>query len=1068
MRRILMLFVLIIGVNQIFAQTRTVTGIITSKEEGIAIPGVNVTIKGTATGTITDLKGFYSLAVEAGNTIVYSFVGIQTVEIEVVDQTVIDVSMELDEKFIDEVVVIGYGTLKKSHLTGSVSKLKNDGWDETTNSRLDQALIGKIAGVQIMNVSSEAGVAPIVRVRGMGSISANASPLVVVDGHPVEDGLSFVNMADVESVEVLKDAASSAIYGSRGANGVIIITTKSGVADKPKYNFKTQYGIRSPYELHDVMSWSEYIELLYKEASLRKEDPSVPAENVNQVTDADRAGYIIENTIRKGESTDWQAEGIRQSAAFRNYQMSISGGNKDLTYYISGNYSTEEGQMFHSTYDKMSLRAKLGGKLSKNVKFNININPSYSNTERPSENFTDFIRFPSWLPVKHNETTAAFARQNPNWSNVSAGDWVQIGHFADQIYTGFMPGDTAAWTSTGLLSPSTSAVQTPKSSLERSNIFQESYRMLNSADLTINLSKGLDFKTSASAYVGYTENATNAMKNATKEGDPSIRSFGSVLNLDLLSENTLNYKRTFGSHEITTLAGFTVQSRENMFRNILGSGFPSDNLSAILGETQVDLGNTYTTSETIRLLSYLGRVNYNYKEKYLISTSLRSDGSSYFSKGNRWSIFPSFSAGWRVSEEEFMKNYSWLSMLKLRSSYGTTGNNRIQNYSYVNLLYGQGTAIGSGTGQTFIGLAPTNDASANYGITWERTFEYNLGMDLGLFDDRISLSAEYYDSKSDQLLFKQSALAFSGYSDYWNNIGKVQNKGFELELSTINLSKNNLSWKSSFNLSINKNTLLELGGEPFQYSYGERGEVYAAIVGQPAIQFFGYKTDGIWLTQGDADAAAAAEIAAGNGVTTVSKYFTAGGLKSVDMNHDGRITPEDRVAIGNPFPKFTWGMSNTIKYKGFDLSIMLQGVQGCSVLNGDANYVENRKIDRNYNENRWVSEMFPGDGKTPYVSNGQNWMLTDYVIEDGSYIALRDLAIGYNLPKKISKMMHISNSRFHVAGQNLLYFMAKGFRGINPEARRTSGDYNSPMIDGYSRGAFPLAKTISMGLEINF
>jgi TonB-linked SusC/RagA family outer membrane protein len=392
MRRILMLIVLMICVVQVFAQTRTVTGLVTSKEDGQTIPGVNVSVKGTTTGTVTDLKGYYSIKVDTTSTLVFTFVGYQTVEIRVGDQEEINLAMEAETKAIDELVVIGYGTQKKSHLTGSVSKFKDERLDETASSRLDQALQGKIAGVQIQNTTSEVGVAPIVRIRGMGSISANSSPLIVVDGHPVDDGLSYVNMADVESIEVLKDASSSAIYGSRGANGVIIITTKSGAPDKSKYTFKTIYGVRSAYALHDIMPWSDYIRLQYKELALRMTDPNAP---VVTIPDGDKAGYIIEQTLRNGQSTNWQEQAIRKIAPTRNFQLSVSGGKKDLTYYISGNIQNDEGQMYHSTYDKMSLVAKIGGNLSRRFKFNVNINPSYSKTERPSENYTDFIRYGS-------------------------------------------------------------------------------------------------------------------------------------------------------------------------------------------------------------------------------------------------------------------------------------------------------------------------------------------------------------------------------------------------------------------------------------------------------------------------------------------------------------------------------------------------------------------------------------------------------------------------------------------------------------------------------------------------
>jgi len=1056
-----------ICVVQTIAQNRTISGNVTSKEDGQALPGVNVVVKGTNDGTITNFDGNFTIQASNTSILMFTSVGLIPYEIEVGDKTQIEVIMESDVKAIDEVVVVGYGTQKKSHLTGSISKFKNENLDESSVSRLDQALQGKIAGVQIQNVTSEAGVSPVIRVRGMGSISANSEPLIVVDGHPVDDGLSFVNMADVESVEVLKDAASAAIYGSRGANGVIIITTKSGNADKPKYSFKASYGIRTAYELWPLMTWTEYIKLMYDEAALRLNDPSIDPATANLTSTNEKAGYIVENTINNGETTDWQSEAIRKIAPTKNYQLSVSGGKKDLTYYISGNYLTEDGQMFHSAYDKMSLRAKLGGKLGKRIKFNINLNPSYSKTERPSVNYTDFIRFPSWLPVYHNAATADWVNKNPQYANLVDGDWAQVQHFSNLVYTGSMP-DGSNWSSVSTTSPSTSANSSPKSIMERNTRFQNVYRMLSSADLTITLAKGLNFKTAGSIYLAYDASTDLAMKNAKKDGDPNIRISNTKFSTDLLSENTLNYNKSIGAHDISALAGFTIQSQSYNYSKIYGSGFPTDDIETINNATLIDATNTYTLGESIRLMSYLGRVNYSFQDKYLLSASFRGDGSSYFSPGNQWGIFPSVSVGWQISKENFMKTIDWISALKLRTSYGATGNNRIQNYSWTNLLYGQAIALGTGTGQITQGLSPLDNSSANKNITWERTFEYNMGIDLSLFKNRINMTAEYYDSKTDHLLFEQSAMSFTGFNLYWNNIGKVQNQGVELELSTVNISKEDFTWKTSLNFSTNKNTLLELGGEPFQYNYGERNEIYAAIVGQPSIQFFGYKTDGIWLSQEEATAASAAEVAAGNGVTTVSKYFTAGGLKTVDVNGDGIITPDDRVAIGSPFPKFNWGLNNTLKYKSFDLNFLFQGVQGNKILNGDAYYNETKKINSEFTANRWVSPMFPGDGKTPYFTNGQDWMLTDYVIEDGSYFALREVIVGYELPVSLNKKLHVSSLRVYFSGQNLWYHMAKGYRGINPEARYTSSQYSSPLVSGYSRGAYPVARTISMGVEINF
>lgn len=1054
-------------------QQRSISGKVTDETSGDALPGVNVLVQGTLTGTITDIDGNFSLSLPANSTtLVFSFIGYTTQIVLIKGLTSINVSLKPESIFLDEIVVVGYGVQKKSHLTGSVSKIKNDRLDEIPVSRIDQALQGKIAGVQIQNTTSEAGVAPKIRIRGMGSISATSSPLVVVDGHPVADGLSFVSMADVESIEVLKDAASSAIYGSRGAAGVIMITTKSGNAEKPKYDFKISKGILSAYKLQPLMTFSEYTRKMYDEAALRANDPSVPVTSRNLTTNGERACYIIENEISGGQATNWQDEAIRNIGTLDNYQLSVSGGKKDLTYYISGNYQNEDGLMYHSFYKKMSLRTKVNGQLGKRIKFGINLNPSYSKQEIPSVNYTDFYRWYSYFPVYHTATTAAWANQNTAWANIVPGDWTQARHFNGQAYKGTMP-DGTLWDSSdpllalpngGKLDPWSTSNNTPKSIMETNSKMKTGYRMMNSGDLSINLMKGLDFRASGSAYLSYSESTNLSMKNSKKDGDPSTRLFQTKMDIDLLSENTLNYNLKIGDHEIGTLLGFTAQSTQAKYTGISGSGFASDAIETLNSATQLDISKTNTLSETIRLLSYLGRINYSYKDKYLLSASYRRDGSSYFSPGHKWGNFPSLSVGWVVSNEGFMKSLDWLSLFKLRTSYGATGNNRISSFAYTNLLNSAGYSFGSGTGQNVLGLSPSGDVAGNNLITWERTFEYNLGFDLNLFKNKVSISGEFYQSETDHLLFSQSAISISGYNTFWNNIGKVRNQGVELELTTTNIYTPVFSWKTSFNIASNTNELLELGGEPFQYSYGERNEIYAAIVGQPSIQFFGYKTNGVWTNQAEMDAAKLEDQG-----TNVSKYFTLGGLKTVDINNDGKITADDRTPLGNPFPKFTWGLSNNFTYRNFDLSFLFVGVRGNKIINGDANYNEARKFNKNFNtSDRWVSEMYPGDGKTPYFTNGQDWMLTDYVIEDGSYMALRELSIGYELPVSISKVLHLSSSRIYVSGQNLFYLTAKGYRGINPESRYTSGNYASPLIDGYTRGGFPVARTISFGLDINF
>ncbi|MNJ93084.1 TonB-dependent Receptor Plug Domain protein [compost metagenome] len=1043
------------------AQTVKIKGVVTSAD-GRGIPGVSVVVKDTGKGTSTNEKGEYEISVQKGKLLEFKSLGFKTQLLGVANSTTMDVIMVDDVNAMDEVIVVGYGTQKKSAITGAVSKLVNTNLDEIPTARLDNALIGKIAGLSVQNVSSEAGADPVLRVRGFSSISANSSPLVVVDGYPVPDGLSFVNPQDVESVEVLKDAASAAIYGSRAANGVILITTKSGAPDKPRYSVKTYYGVHDAYQLYPLYTFSEYADKLYREAALRGNDPSVPTNRKNLIMDTEIASYIIENQI-SGKATDWQNLALRNTASIYNVQLGISGGNKDLKYYISGNMQKDEGIMNYSENDRMSIKAKIDGTLSKKAKFSINFNPSYVGNVRPAANFTDYFRFPSFLPAYHTEFTAAFVRQNPQWANVLPGDYAEARHFNQLIYSGTLP-DGTSYTGTAPVSPFSTQNNTPLSIASRVDINRKVYRLLGGTDFSYQFTPKLTFKTSLGGYYTKQEDNNFVKRNARQDGGVNEATVATRDFKDLLWENTLNYTNKKGNHNFTGLLGYTVQQTWVDNSTIVARDFPTDNFQTLNQAAQIDQNLTRTLKDKIGLISYLGRLTYDYKNKYLFAASFRTDGSSYFAEGNRWGVFPSVSAGWLVSSEKFMANVNWISNLKIRTSYGATGNNRISSFAFQDLLYPANYVFGAGTGTVNLGLSPNGSLLANPNITWERTFESNTGLDLGFLKNRFSLTLEYYDSTTDKLLYNQAAQSFTGSNEFINNAGKVRNRGIEIEFNSVNLKTKDFSWSSALTFSANRNKLLALGGEPFQYNFGERNEIYAAIVGQPAIQFFGYKTDGVWVS----DAQIAAAKATGQ-TTTLSRYFQAGGLKFVDINGDNAIDANDRTVIGSPFPDFLWGINNTLKYKGFDLNILVQGSQGGQIVNGDPNYVEHRRYNKDFNsENRWLSEMYPGDGKTPYYTNGENWLLTDYVVEDASYLSVRTVILGYTMSSKAAKKVGVNSLRFYSSANNLFYLMGKSYRGINPEARMTSSAYASPLVDGYQRGSFPLLRTFTFGIDINF
>jgi hypothetical protein len=1058
LRLLLFMLPFLIISSMVNAQKKSLTGKVIDKETGMPLEGVTVLIENTKNGTSTKKDGTFAIAINANaKNLTISYVGYMTQKLVIGSSTNFEVMLSQDNTIQDEVVVIGYGTQKKSSLTGAIAKFKNENLDEAPVSRVDQALQGKIAGLTIQNTSSEAGAAPKISIRGISSLNAGSSPLIVIDGLPVPDGLSYLNPADIESIEVLKDAASAAIYGSRGASGVIMVTTKKGKIGKPRYNFKYSTGQKKDYKHYDIMTTKEYVSLLFKEMQLRATDSSV-VQSTNTVVDGDRASYIIENELNKGVATDWQALSLRPGR-FTNIQLGASGGSNDVRYFISGGYQNDEGMMYKSNYEKFNIRTKVDIELSKKVKLSINLNPSFDNKISPSQNFTNFWRYPSWLPVYHNDATAALVNTNPQYAGILPGDYAHARHFSGLFYKGIMP-DGTTWASTTTVNPSGSAQQNPYSDVNRSDISMKNYRLQSSVDLSVELAKGLIFKTVGSSLLTYSNGLSFYDRNYNSDGSTNIGVFTNNKYTDLLSENTLNYKKSINKSDFAFLAGFTAQTTNVQNQVTTGNDFPSDDIRTLNSAAQLDKSGTTGTTNQIGLLSYLGRINYLYDDRYLLSVSYRTDGSSYFATGKKWGSFPSISGGWVLSKEKLFSKIDWLSNLKLRASYGQSGNNRIVDFAFLDLLYGANYTYGSGTGVSSPGLVSSSAYLSNPNITWETTNQNNYGIDLSIFKSRINITLDMYRSTTDKLLLQQSAMAFTGVPQFWNNLGSLENKGFELEVSSKNIQKDRFSWTTSANISHNQNKILKLGTEQFLLNQGERTEVYRNRVGDPLVVFYGFKTDGVWLSQD--------QINASGLKSSLSSIFVPGGLKIVDVNKDGILDNNDRTDLGNPYPDFNWGITNTFKFKQIDFNFLVQGVQGGKVINGDPNYNESRRTIRTYNQNRWVSALYPGDGKTPYSTNGYNWMLTDYVIEDASYFALREVSLGYTMPTAAIKRLNISSMRLYLSAQNLYFHTASRYRGLNPEGRTNTGPYASVLVDGYQRGTFPIPQTITAGVDINF
>ncbi|WP_445736589.1 SusC/RagA family TonB-linked outer membrane protein [Mariniflexile sp.] len=1043
----------------VFAQNKTVTGQVVSATDNIPIPGVNVIVLNTTRGTTTDFDGGFKIDVKNGEVLQFSYIGFVTQTQAIKDQKTINISLQEDIAKLDEVVVVGYGTQKRSSVTGSVAKLKSENIENAPVSRLDQAIQGKIAGVRVQNISSEAGSDTQINIRGVSSVNAGSGPLIVVDGQPVPDGMGAINNADVESVEVLKDAASAAIYGSRGAGGVILITTKKGKEGKTRFSFNSMMGVKEAYETYDIMSSLAYVERLYAESALRIADPLWTGSKTQAGTipslDKWRSQYAIEKELLGGIGTDYQDEVLR-TAFYQDLQFNVSGGSKKNKYYASLGYQDDQGLMLNSSYQKLNFRFKFDSELTDKIKLNINLNPSNTQTERPGTNYIDFTRFPSFLPVYHTQATADFINAaNPN-ANIVVGSYAEDDDFANLAYTSVDPDGVPFTTGTSQRAFTTSNTNPMRALLEQYDNNNQ-FRFQGSVSLNFEIAKGLDFKTTQNLYFRNSEREETGQSDATRVGNPNYATYTSTNYFDFLTENTFNYNKSIGDHDFTALAGFTYEKTNTKSLQTRGTTFPTDDIknlnfaTVILAPVQSDI--------TVGLMSFLGRVNYAYKSKYLLTASYRTDGSTLFDVGNKWGGFPAVSIGWVVSKENFFSEIESINRLAFRASYGATGNNAIPPFLYQETLNPSNYVTGPGTGSITTGLANLSNVYSNPLITWERTFQTNLGFDLAMFRNKINLNIDVFESRTEKLLLENSALLITGSSSVITNAGSLKNRGFEVELSTVNARTEAFTWSTDFNISRFKNKITDLGDKDRLISPtidNRNGLNNYAIVGETLISFFGYKTDGVWNSNAD--------IAASGLTTTLTNGIVEGGIKIVDVDGNGIINTDDRVILGDPYPDFTWGITNKLNYKNIDLNFTFQGVLGGELINGDINYNEAKERNLNYMRNRWVSPSNPGDGKTPYVTNGFNWLFTDNAVEDATYFSLREASLGYSLGKDALESIKLTNLRFSLTGQNLL-FVTKDYRGINIEARTSQ---TSPLIDGYQRGGFPIQKTILFGIEVGF
>jgi len=991
-------------------QEKKITGKVTD-DAGIPMIGVSVIVKGTTIGVITDDEGNFSIIVPDDATVLsFSFVGMITQEVEIGNQTVFNITLKQSTTEL-EVVVIGYGTLKKSHLTGAISKVQNVRLEQVPTSRTEEALIGKVSGVNIQMVDASAGSAPTIRVRGIGSITADASPLIVMDGVVVSpDYLGSIDMNDIESVEVLKDASSAAIYGSRGGNGVIMITSKKGISGKAIFTFNGYNGFKYTFPKRR-----------YKPFSTVGEWKDFVLENNNGVlTDQMRYIEIL------GTETRWP-DVIFEEGYISNYSLSARGGSDKTKYSISGNYLRDDGVLLTDYFKKMSFRLNISTKPHKRIEIGAMINPSYSKQRKFADAIHSTLRAAPWLPIYHDENTIQYVRRNV-YPDVKVGDYAMERHFDGYI----LPGNTTGTTI------STSSSVNPVARVVELEELEYNLNLFNNLYATVFLTDGLKFTTSASASYQDRQESDWAGEKSDTKGPSGIESaYNTAIKIHLTNENIFSYNRIFGKHDISAIAGMSFEKWRITLSEIESTGFANDFIHTINAASTIAGASTEMMEES--LVALISRFNYSFDERLLLSLSARYDGSSRFGADTRFGFFPAASIGWRLSQEDFIKNIGWISDLKARVSYGVTGNNAgIGYYGSIGRLEPI-TAILNGSKVS--GFNPIN--ISNTDLRWEKSVEWGPGIDFGFLGNRITGSIDYYNRHSKDLLLDQEIASVTGFNTATVNIGEVKNSGFEIELDGVILSTSGITWNASVNMSHNTNELIDFAGASGLITYvdSKRPAEYIALEGHPISSFYGYKyvkpIPIEWLND--------------------PFYPINGKGQSVyvkDLNGDGVITTDDRTILGSPYPTFVWGFNNSLIVKMFDLSFTIQGSHGAKTLNMDPQYFE-----KHFDSQMGYKPDFPDkDLVEPRI-------MTDLCVQDASFVALRSINLGYSLPSEISNKVGINLARIYVSGQNLIYIMSDSYTSFNPEGVT---DSESPLRGGYQVGASPVPSAVTVGLTVEF
>lgn len=989
-------------------------------EKGGPMPGVSIKLKGSNVATMTDWNGNYALTLPNGvGTLIFSFVGFATQEIKIDNRTLINVVLKEENSALSEIVVVGYGTQKKKDLTGAVSSISAKSVENLPIARADQMIQGRASGVQVTQTQSQPGGVSSLRIRGTNSINTNNEPLFVVDGFPGAGNLNTINPNDIQSIDILKDASSIAIYGSRGANGVVIITTKKGTAGQSAINFEAYYGLQKVRKPYKMMNATEYANYLNDAQKLT---------NIETPTLAKALPYTDAQIAELGVGTDWQKE-LFQTAPISNYQLNFIGGTPETKYNLSMNYFDQQGIIINSGYKRASVRFNLDKKVGEKLNFGFSSQLTGSIDNRALVNtgggsaggvLLDALRINPAVPVM---TNGDYTYQNaPTGYTFALGNPIAYANKTTNQYKDLR----------GLIN------------------FYGEYEII----------KGLKFKATAGTdFDLQTRNlyvpsdiflGSNTLGSARKEYANT---------LSWVNENTLTYDKQLNeNHAINVIGGFSMQQFDtndffsastNFFTNVLGY----DNIG--IGANVLTPGSSHNKNT---LASFFGRANYRLMDKYLFTFTMRADGSSKFGVNNKWGYFPSGAIAWRVIEEDFMKSLPFVSDLKLRASLGVSGNQEIDPYQSGKRYAANGATLGGST--RVVGVSPAN--IPNPDLSWESTSSFDIGLDLAIFKNRITLTADYYSKHTKDLLLNVSVPRTTGYASILLNAGGVDNKGFELAINSENINGKSFQWTTNLNFSLNRNKVTDLAGEKERFVGDASSSLFPSgtggtnilRVGESIGSFYGYRFVGIWQTP--------EEIAA-SGI----KGVLPGDPRYADLNGDKVIDAKDREILGHAQPKFIYGVTNNFSYGRLNLNVFIQGVQGDDVLN--LNRYELESGDFTTNKLAIVNDRWTGPNTSNTIPKANSTLrrrtgITSDVVENGSFLRLKTVSLSYNLPlgKGLSKT--IKSASVYVTGTNLLTFTK--YTGYDPEVNSFANTNVLSLNTDYN--AYPTTKMYTAGVRVGF